>query len=207
MFKKNVPIPAGVEVERYYDVQEIGNGQKTVSFFTANPNGVETDNNYSKNPFADDVNHLILGISLDPLVKLLRTGAGIDPAYVINNLSDGTLKLSTNNKRSTDILHPIKDYFNFTGMQISGQVDHGGASNILTATLNSTGFRAPDNLFFLKRNENFGLEAEFNSGVWPTAQNWTDLGVGRFGIKAELYVAKMTDQQLNDYQKRYAATI
>lgn len=203
MFKSFPTIPDGVDIERYFDVREIDNNDSSVSFFTSNPNGSDTDNNYTQNPFTQNRFHVILGITLDPLTKAIRQTADIDPFYVVNNLNDGTLVLSTGEGRVQDLIHPIKDYLNFNGLGVASVRDNsasGSEEYFDRITLGSTGVRKPDNLFYLSPNEGFKLEAKFNSGTWPTTANWTSAGVGRFGIKAEMYVAKMDEAQFEQYK-------
>lgn len=198
-FKSQVPVPHGVEIERFFSKATIDNGDSRVSFFSPNPSANNVDSNYSQNPFPESKFHVILGISLDPMMKIVRETADIDPAYIINNLNDGTLLLSSNQGRTKDIVNPVKDYLNFNGIQLATGAT--GASTYQTvATLGSTGVRKPDNLFYLGQQESFTLQIEFNSGVWPTSAQWTTAAQGRFGLTAEMYVAKMTKEELDEYR-------
>ena len=199
-------VPAGVQIERYFSVVEIDNGDSEVNFFPPNPSGVSTDNNYSQNPFPGQYYYVILGITLDSTVKVIRQDANIDPAYIINNLNDATLTLATNQGRTEDFVHPLKDYFNFTGIQTTEVIDSNDAA-LLTAALQSTGVRKPDNVYFQSPNEGFTLKAKFNSGTWPTTANWGTAGIGRFAIKAEMKVAKMNATQLRAFAQSLGVSI
>ncbi|MEX0662112.1 MAG: hypothetical protein WEA58_04005 [Balneolaceae bacterium] len=199
-FKQSVAVPHNVEIERFYSKAVIDNGDSTVSLFPSNPSSNKVDTNYSQNPFPESKYHVILGISLDPLMKVIRQTADIDPAYIINNLNDGTLVLSSNQGRTADIVNPIKDYLNFNNISIA--TGPTGADTYQTVvTLGSTGVRKPDNLFYLGQQESFTLELLFNSGVWPSTANWAAAEQGRFGITAEMYVAKMTEAELDQYRE------
>lgn len=193
-------LPTGVKIERFFSTIEIDNGDSTVNFFPSNPNKKSTDNNYSQNPFPGQFYYVILGITLDCTLKVIRQDANIDPAAVINSLNDGTLILATNQGRNEDFVHPFKDYFNFTGIEITETITAADATS-LTAALQSTGIRKPDNIYFQAPNEGFDLRAEFNSGVWPTTANWTASGLGRFAIKAEMKVAQLTKAQMEEYMR------
>ena len=201
MFKPRSPLPFGVEVERFYDKLQIDNGNGTLTFFSPSPSNAEIDNNYTNNPLSENYNHVLLGMGVDVLTKVIRQDANIDPAYVINNLNDAVIKLSTNRGRTRDILHPLKDYLNFNGISVSDGILSDDSSQ-LTISIPSTGMRHPDNLFLIKPQENWQVTVEFNSDTWPTTANWTSAGIGRFGLNAEVWMAKMTDEQLEAYTER-----
>jgi hypothetical protein len=205
MFKARVPVPAGVEIERYFDVQQITNGDSEKSLFPPNPSGVSTDNNYSSNPFPENLNYVILGISIQCTLRAFSTAANIDPIKVLNLLSDATFVLSSNQGRTEDIVHRLKDYLNLNDVQVALTSAASDDAVTTTVTLPTTGVRQPDNLFFLKPNESFTVKTKFNSSDWPTTAHWTTAGIGRFGLEANLIVAKMTDEELYEYQQRVIA--
>lgn len=201
MFKAKVPLPLGVVVERLYDKKEVDNGNASITFFPSNATNVDTDNNYTSNPLPDNVNHVVLGISIDLLTKAIRLDANIDPVYILNNLNDSIFKLTTNSGRDRAILNPLKDYLNFSGVQLAQSYDSATPQTDQTIVIPSTGIRFPDNLFYIGKNEQFTPKIEFNSAVWPTVANWTAAGTGRFGFLFEMWVAKMTDEQLAAYTR------
>lgn len=196
-FKRNVPIPTGVLIEKFFDTQVIDNGTSQLNFFPPNPSGNETDNNYTQNPFPEAKNYVILGISLNPTLSLITQDANIDPVLVVNTLKDATIKLATNQGRDTAFTNSITDYMNFNAL---GTALTSAASNDATTSLvalGSTGVRTPDNLFYLKPQETFTFKSIFNASVWPTIANWA--AQGRFAIKATFIVAKMNNAQLQAY--------
>lgn len=200
-FKANVPVPPGVEIERYKSTVQIDNGDSTKDFFTSNPSLTgEIDQNYDTNPLPDDYFHVVLAASISPLTRLIRQDSNIDPAYVVNNLFDSNFKISSNKGRQQEINHPLKDYMNANITAASSHVISGTPDvATLTVALGSTGRRYMDNLFFIKPYEPFSASVTFNSGTWPTTANWTSAGIGRFGLRCEMWFAKMTKEQLNAY--------
>lgn len=207
-FKAKVPLPQGVEVLRRYDRRAIDGNISKLSLFTPSPAPNDPDNNYVNNPLPGAQNHVILGLSINATLQHIEEAANIDPVKVVNLLKDAVVKLDTNGGREERILHPLKDYMNFSQSQVSVAAANDNAAapaNLLThttITLQATGPRLVDNLFYFEPNESFTFEVLFKNGDFPAEADWTK---GRFGIEAELYLAKMNAQQLQQYDRRLQA--
>ncbi len=204
MFTPRVPLEAGVQIERLFDVKEITNGDSEKSFFTPSPSGVVTDNNYRQNPLPGINYRVLLGISINLTVAAIEEDANIDPVKVINGIKDAVLTLSTNEGRNQDFIHPIKDYLNLSGLEAA--LTSAASDDAVTSmiALQSTGIRQTDNLFYLKPNESFTLKVNFNNSVWPTTANWTTAG-HRFGLQTEIWVAEMNEAQFSRYKTQLGA--
>lgn len=203
-FKPRVPLPSGVEVLRRYDRREIDGNTAKTSLFTPSPQPNDPDNNYTNNPLPGASNHVVLGISVDCLLQHIETAENIDPVKITNLLKDAVLKVETNGGREERILHPLKDYMNFAQSRaaIAAASANTADAPVETSTiisLQATGPRLIDNLFFFEPNESFKVEVLFKNGDFPAQAAWTQ---GRFGIEVELYLAKMNKQQLDRYDQR-----
>lgn len=202
-FKAKVPLPQGVEVLRRYDRRDIDGNTSKLSLFTPSPTPNDPDNNYVNNPLPGAKNHVVLGLSLNVTNQHIQSSANIDPVKVVNLLKDSVVKLDTNGGREERILHPLKDYMNFaqSGIVAAQSYDSAGPSTDTTviATLQATGPRIVDNLFYFEPNESFTFEVLFKNGDFPAQSDWTQ---GRFGIEAELYLAQMDSKQLAEYDRR-----
>lgn len=203
-FKAKVPVPAGVELLRRYDRRAIDGSTSKLSLFTPGPVQDDPDNNYVNNPLPGAKNHVVLGIAVSSTIGLLETATDIDPVKVSNLLQDAILKVETNGGREERILHPLKDYMNFS--QSRGSVaaisDGGTPPAPIThsiVTIQATGPRTVDNLFFFEPNESFTVEVVFKNGDFPAQSAWTK---GRFGLEVELFLAQMSGQQLQTYDTR-----
>ncbi|PKD43755.1 hypothetical protein CWD77_09355 [Rhodohalobacter barkolensis] len=203
-FKAKVPLPAGVEVLRRYDRRAIDGNTSKLSLFTPSPTPNDPDNNYVNNPLPGAKNHVVLAMSVDCTLQLIKSADNIDPVAVVNRLKDAVIKVETNGGREERILHPLKDYMNFsqTRAAVAAIADGGtpvGAISESLITLQATGPRTIDNLFFFEPNESFTVEVLFNNGSFPAQSDWT---YGRFGLEVELYLGQMNGQQLQTYDRR-----
>lgn len=204
-FKAKVPLPSGVEVLRRYDRRDIDGNTSKLSLFTPSPAPNHPDNNYVNNPLPGAKNHVVLALSVDCTMQILKTAENIDPVAVVNRLKDAVIKVQTNGGREERILHPLKDYMNFSQTRSAIAAISDGASENPSAisesliTLQATGPRTLDNLFFFEPNESFTVEVEFKNGQFPAQSDWT---FGRFGLEVELYLAQMDGQQLQTYDQR-----
>lgn len=203
-FKAKVPLPSGVEVLRRYDRRAIDGNTSKLSLFTPSPTPNDPDNNYVNNPLPGAKNHVVLAMSVDCTLQLIKSAENIDPVAVVNRLKDAVIKVETNGGREERILHPLKDYMNFsqTRAAVAAIADGGtpvGAISESLITLQATGPRTIDNLFFFEPNESFTVEVLFNNGSFPAQSDWT---YGRFGLEVELYLGKMNGQQLQTYDRR-----
>ncbi|WP_020402801.1 hypothetical protein [Gracilimonas tropica] len=205
-FKAKVQLPQGVEVLRRYDRREIDGNTPKLSLFTPSPQPNDPDNNYVNNPLPGAKNHVVLGLSLNCTIQHLESAANIDPVKVVNLLKDAVVKLDTNGGREERILHPIKDYMNFSQSSIVTAQSYDSAAPAtetkIIATLQATGPRNIDNLFYFEPNESFTFEVLFKNGDFPAQADWTQ---GRFGVEAELYLAQMNAKQLAEYDRRLQA--
>lgn len=202
-FKAKVPLPQGVEVLRRYDRRDIDGNTPKLSLFTPSPQPNDPDNNYVNNPLPGAKNHVVLGLSLNLTNQHIQSSANIDPVKVVNLMKDSVVKLDTNGGREERILHPLKDYMNFaqSGIVAAQSYDSTGNStdSTIIATVQATGPRIVDNLFYFEPNESFTFEVLFKNGDFPAQADWTQ---GRFGIEAELYLAQMDAKQLAEYDRR-----
>jgi hypothetical protein len=200
-FKAKVPVPAGVEILRRYDRREIdGQTSKLGLFLPGSPQNDE-DRNYANMPLQGAKNHVVLGISISPLMTTIETEANVDPVKVVNNLNDAVLKIETNGGREERITHPLKDYMNFsqTRAAVASSYDTNSVVNNSIVQLQATGPRNIDNLFYFEPNESFTVNVLFKTGDFPAQ---SDFSKGRFGLEVELYLAQMNNQQLKRYDQR-----
>lgn len=203
-YKAKVPVPAGVEILRRYDRREIdGQTSKLGLFLPGSPQNDE-DRNYANMPLQGAKNHVVLGISVSPLMTTIETEPNVDPVKVVNNLNDAILKIETNGGREERITHPLKDYMNFSQTRTATAAisDGGTAPQAVTHSLvqlQATGPRQIDNLFYFEPNESFTVNVLFKTGDFPAQ---ADFSKGRFGIEVELYLAQMDNGQLNSYDTR-----
>jgi hypothetical protein len=203
-FKAKVPVPAGVEILRRYDRREIDGQTSKLSLFTPGSAQNDEDRNYANMPLQGAKNHVVLGISVSPLMTTIESEANVDPVKVVNNLNDAVLKIETNGGREERITHPLKDYMNFsqTRASVSAISDGGTAPQAISHSvvqLQATGPRNIDNLFYFEPNESFTVNVLFKTGDFP---NQADFSKGRFGLEVELYLAQMDNGQLNRYDTR-----
>lgn len=203
-FKAKIPVPAGVEIQRRYDRREIDGNTPKLSLFTPSPTPNDPDNNYVNNPLPGAKNHVMLGISVSCLLPSIETEANVDPVKVANLLQDSVLKVETNGGREERILHPLKDYMNFsqTRPAVAAISDGGAPPAAITHSivqLQATGPRSIDNLFYFEPNESFTTEVLFKDGSFPAQSDFTK---GRFGLEIEFYLAEMNNQQLQAYDNR-----
>ncbi|WP_133120207.1 hypothetical protein [Rhodohalobacter barkolensis] len=189
---------------RRYDRRAIDGNTSKLSLFTPSPTPNDPDNNYVNNPLPGAKNHVVLAMSVDCTLQLIKSADNIDPVAVVNRLKDAVIKVETNGGREERILHPLKDYMNFsqTRAAVAAIADGGtpvGAISESLITLQATGPRTIDNLFFFEPNESFTVEVLFNNGSFPAQSDWT---YGRFGLEVELYLGQMNGQQLQTYDRR-----
>ncbi len=204
-FKAKVPLPQGVEVLRRYDRRTISGNTSKLALFTPSPTPNDPDNNYTNNPLPGAKNHVVLAMSVDCTLQHIITDENIDPVKVTNLLKDAVIKVETNGGREERILHPLKDYMNFSQTRANiaaisdGEAENPAAISQTLITLQATGPRSIDNLFFFEPNESFTVEVLFANGDFPEEQDWIR---GRFGLEVELYLAKMDGKQLQTYDDR-----
>lgn len=202
-FKAKVTLPQGVEVLRRYDRRDIDGNTAKLSLFTPSPQPNDPDNNYVNNPLPGAKNHVVLALSINATLQHIEGSADIDPVKVVNLLKDAVVRVDTNGGREERILHPLKDYMNFSQSSIVVAQSYDSTGNStdskVIATLQATGPRTIDNLFFFEPNESFTFEVLFKNGDFPAQASWTQ---GRFGLEAELYLAQMNAKQLADYDRR-----
>lgn len=198
MFTPKPHIPPTAEADRLYNRLKLVSGTTEYDLFPSNASGGDKEQNYESVPLSTDKNTVFLGLSIDPLLKIIQTSANVDPAQVINTLSDGIIKISTNQRRTVELRYPIKDVINFNNMGVAADFDSVDALTTM-ASLSSTGMRPIDQLFFVRPNESWSATLEFNNDGFPAEADWPN---GPFGVYAEIPVARMTDDELNAYAQK-----
>lgn len=203
MFKPKVALPSGVEVLRRYDRKEIDGQTSTLRFFRPDATQEDTVDNYVKNPLPGNRNHVVLALSVGLIGQSIVSNDDVDPISVINNLKDSVLKIETNGGREERILHPLKDYMNFaqTRVAYAAATDNTTDAEQQThsiVTLQATGPRYIDNLFYFEPNEAFKAEILFGQGTFPDQAQFDD----KFGLEVELFLAQMNDNQLKRYEQK-----
>lgn len=209
MLRATAKLPAGVNVKALFDTQIIdgSNAVSALSFFKSNASQVNTDNNYITNPLPGPYYNVVLGLSIETTMQVIEDDSthSIDAVKVVNSLKDATVYILSNGGTERKVLLPLKDYMNFaqTKANVSLIANTAPAYVAVNAiTLQSTGLRRFENLFYFEPNEAFQFQVLFYNTSWPTTANWTAHGSGRFGLVATMYTAPMTKLQLDEYNNR-----
>ena len=208
-------LPPGISVYPRFDTQLISGAVSKLTLFPPNPNSTEdADNNYIQNPFPGSKNIVALGLSLSLTAHTIKDDSAnsIDAGFVVNSIFDTTLRLDSNGGREQKILEPITSYMNFAQTRSNVALIANTAPAYVAVsqyTIQATGPRQFQNLFFFDKQEAFKMYLEWpNSVTFPTTANWTasdQFGRAGFGIKAVLWCADMNDQQTAYYNQKLAA--
>lgn len=191
----NIPLPPSAKKERLYSRIELDSGQTSFELFPKNPSGGDASQNYEQIPLATDLYTLFLGLSVAPTLTIIEEDANIDPMKVVNCLTSGVFKVTTNQNRLTELRYPTKDVFNFNNMS-SAIAFNSTDVRTTSYTLGSAGRRPVDQLFYLTPNESWGASLELTSADLPAKADWPDQALG---VYTEIYVAQMDKSSLQDY--------
>jgi len=201
MFRPKVRIPDNAPVYPIHDVREIDGQTSKLKMFMPGPDRIPTNNSYINNPVPGDDNLVVLAIKMECTLRQIKTATDIDPAKILNNLADAVVEIKSNRGRDEALKQPIEEFMELSnGVQVSNY--HDGINFEQTIYLPSGKPRHLDNLFAFGPNGNWDFSVDFHTGDFPAKQKFVDAGYGRFGLKATLYVAEMTDEQLAEYNRR-----
>jgi len=200
MFTPKPPLPPKVQRERLYDRVIFDSGKTSFDVFSSTPSGSETEQNYDQIPLATNLNVVFLGLSFSLTHSVLVGDGTIDPQKVINTLADGIIKITTDQKRTTELRHPLKDVLNLSNLGVSAFHDAANTTNEIAISVPATNMRSIDELFYVKDQESWGMSIELNTANMPAQSDWPNAPLGVFG---EVPIAKLSDKQLDDYIGKY----
>jgi len=200
MFRPRVRIPNNAPIFPYWDVQLIDGQTDELDFFKPGPDKEDTNNNYINNPLPTENHTVILAMHIVPTTLELKTATNIDPAQVVNALGDAVIEIKKNRERDQALEAPISSFMDLQDKKVSNY--HNGTDFEQTITLSAGKPRHLDNLFALKSGTSWSLSIKFADGAFPAQSDFTNAGLGRFGLKPVLTVVELDDDELAEYERR-----
>lgn len=194
---KPVQIVDDSDLEHFYDEVDLNSDQSNgrFRFFSPNPTGDDTVQNYLEQPFSRENDYYMVGLGFQSLLIVIKEDSTIDPVKIINTLAVAVVRLTTNGGRERILHEPLANYFDLSSVEVTSGPT--GLRHVVIPTMDAWRLAVP---LILRGGIPFELYVELGTFVsdLPSAANWATSGQSGgkdWGLRCKLQYALMRDPQ------------